>query len=200
MIAIEKTSNGIDFNIALTSGNVVMEISRMGSDICMKCRYKNYSPVSTISFAVQDDETVLYPIFERLYDNIVTGNVINGDMDDLRVRQLAGTQKEYSWFKDIVNDNGINITSDDFSSENADTLHIRKEAGKIVLEFTRVTDGNYPKMPFFTQINIRQEQSRSHDFAWPFRNTLFRELQNVQPVKYDGKILSNAPIKPNGQN
>ena len=198
MITVEKISNGRDYDIQLKYENKIFTISRMSDDVRLSCRYNTYTKLSSpsISFTVSEEDCELYAIFERLYQNIIDGNVI--DMDNTQMQRYAESIKSYSWYDEVVSSDGtITITCDDYRPEVADTLKIRKEPGKIVLEFTRINDNGYGlKSPFEIAILVRTQQSHAHELALPFYNTLFRRLQGIAATN-DTKQLINLPRKNN---
>lgn len=184
-MVIEKSINDLGmFDIAIKDSNKILSISLSGADHNLSCRYENFEKISEISFEILEEQEELYSIFAKLYNSIVSGNLLNGDLNNPQTIARIITEQSYSWFRDIVDNDGITIISDATPATCPNTLKIRREQGKIVLLFFQEDgkDKGYPKSPFSINIHIRQQGSKLYDFCIPFK-TLYNDLQNITATK-----------------
>ena len=184
-MVIEKQINDYgSFDITIKDSEKVLTIFLGGDDPNISCRYEQYKRISEISFDILESESEIYPIFEKLYDNIVSGNVLNGNSSNKTTIEMMESQRSHSWYKDIVSSDTITIISDAYPIKCPNVLKIKKTEGKIELEFTKEDGremGQY-KSPNNITINIRQSGSRIYDFCIPFK-TLYSDLQNITETK-----------------
>lgn len=192
-MVVEKHKNDYGmFDIVIKESNKVLTISLCGEDHNFSCRYDTLERISEISFEISEAEGELYPIFEKLYSSIVSGNLFNGSLNDPSTITRIETEQSYTWYRDIVGENGITVISDATPVTCPNTLQIRKEQGKIELLFLQEDgrDKGYPKNPYSINIHIRQSGSKLYDFCFPFK-TLYNDLQNITPKK-DVKELKRS--------
>ena len=191
---VEKHYNDYGlFDIIMKDSNKVLSVSLSGDDYNISCNYNSFEKISEISFDIFREEEELYPIFEKLYNNIISGNLLNGNLTDSNTLTYMKSQRNYSWYSDIVNDDGITIMSDATPVTCPNILKIKKELDRIKLLFTQ-EDGKKIgifKNPFSINIHVRQSGSKLYDFCIPFK-TLYKDLQNVTEKKgiNDEKKLS----------
>lgn len=184
-MVIEKHMNDFEmFDIAIKDSNKTLTISLSGADHNFSCRYDNLEKISEISFEILETEQELYPIFEKLYTSIVSGNLLNGSLSDPSTIEMIESEQSCSWYRDIVGDDGITVISDATPVTCPNTLKIRRESGKIELLFLQEDgrDKGCPKNPYSINIHIRQSGSKLYDFCIPFK-TLYNDLQNIIPTK-----------------
>ena len=182
---VEKRYNDYGlFDIIMKDSNKVLSVSLSGDDHNISCNYDSFEKISEISFDILNEEDELYPIFEKLYNNIVSGNILNGNLNDPDTLAYMEHQRNYSWYSDIVDNDGITIISDATPVTCPNILKIKKELDRIKLVFTQ-EDGKkkgVPKNPFSINIHVRQSGSKLYDFCIPFK-TLYKDLQNVTEKK-----------------
>ncbi len=180
-MVVEKYYNDYGlFDIIIKDTDKVLSVSLRGDDHDISCNYDSFEKISEISFDILKEEEELYPIFEKLYNNIVSGNLLNGDLNDSNTLAYMESQRNYSWYSDIVDNDGITIISDATPVTCPNILKIIKELDRIKLVFTQ-EDGKkigIPKNPFRINIHVRQSGSKLYDFCIPFKN-LYKDLQNV---------------------
>ncbi len=76
-MVIRKIPNDYNsFNIDLINDGKVLSIYRTGSDVNFSCKYGDYRRISQIMFSISSNQEELYGIFNKLYESIVTGNVL----------------------------------------------------------------------------------------------------------------------------
>ena len=196
-MVVEKSINDSGlYDLTISDSNKILSIFLSGADHTISCRYDNFEKISEISFEISEEEEELYPIFEKLYNCIVSGNLLNGDLNDPNTIAFAESQRSYSWFNDIVSNDGITVISDATPVTCPNTLKIRKEAGKIELVFMQEDGRNkgYPKNPYSINIHIRQQGSKLYDFCLPFK-TLYNDLQNITDTKDIKKLRKSESCK-----
>ena len=196
-MVIEKSINDSGlFDITIMNSNKILSICLSGADHNLSCQYESFEKISEISFEILEEQDELYSIFEKLYNSIVTGNLLNGDLNDPNTIANIESQKSYSWFKDIVGTDGITIISDATPITCPNTLKIRREPGKIELIFIQEDgrDKGYPKNPYSINIHVRQSGSKLYDFCLPFK-TLYNDLQNITDTKDIKKLRKSESCK-----
>ncbi len=176
---ITKTKNEYDtFNIKLEDENKVLSINQVGQDLNIACKYNDYRKLSDISFSISIENEELYFPFNKLYSNIVDGNILGEDISLDRVKQTSNLEKNTNLYQKIVQNEVITILSDTTPIDYPNILRIIKEEDKIILKFEKV-EAHFRKIPFYIPIDIRTSGSRLYDFSIPFK-TLFKELQNLK--------------------
>lgn len=185
---IRKISNDYNsYNIDLIQNGKVLSIYQVGEDISFSCRYEDYRKISNISFSISHNQEELYCKFNKLYVDIVNGNVLGEEPNIQRVQERMRVEKCMSWYQSLVRNGVITMHSDDYPINCPNVLKIMKTDDEITLAFDK-TDGKIPKMPYCISIGIRQSGSRIYDFCIPFK-TLFKQLQNVEEKKEPIKSL-----------
>ena len=135
---VEKRYNDYGlFDIIMKDSNKVLSVSLSGDDHNISCDYDSFEKISEISFDILNEEDELYPIFEKLYNNIVSGNILNGNLNDPDTLAYMEHQRNYSWYSDIVDNDGITIISDATPVTCPNILKIKKELDRIKLVFTQ---------------------------------------------------------------
>ena len=176
------------YDIDLIQDEKVLSIYQTGADITMSCKYKDYRKISSISFNISSGEGEVYTIFDKLYTDIINGNIL-GESEDLpRVQEKMCYEQNTSWYKELVCNGIITVLCDAYPVKCPNILKISKKDEKIILTFDKV-DGELPKAPYCITINIRQSGSKLYEFCIPF-NTLFKQLQTVNDKKDDIKSLT----------
>lgn len=192
-MTIEKYKNDYgSFDITIIDSNKVLSVFLGGADPNISCQYNDYKRIDEITFVIPNTEEDLFNIFNKLYKNIVSGNVLDYSPDSSEAQQLMKNETSYSWYQEVVRDGIITILSDAYPVNCPNILKISKEKNSITLSFMQINNPEVrlPKNPFCITINIRQEGSKIHDFCFPFK-TLFQELQSLTETK-DKKILKKA--------
>ena len=116
--------------------------------------------------------------------NKVLSVSLSGDLNNPDILASMTSQRNYSWYNDIVDSDGITVISDATPVTCPNILKIKKELGRIKLVFTQ-EDGKeigVPKNPYCIRIHVRQSGSKLYDFCIPFK-TLYKDLQNVTETK-----------------
>lgn len=165
-------------DIDLINDGKVLSIYQGGSDLNLSCRYEDYSDVSKITFDISKEQEELYSIFDKLYTDIIDGNILGEDMSVKTVQISSELEKCTSWYDSIVQDAVITIMCDAYPIDCPNILRIKKEQYKIILEFDKCIGKFSIKAPYCISINIRQSGSRIYEFCIPF-NTMFKQLQNI---------------------
>ncbi len=175
---IKKTLNDYNtFDIDLIKDNKILSIYQSGDDINFSCKFDNNSKISNIDFSISNEDNIYY-IFNKLYENIINGNVLDENINLNEVKKRIEFQKNMSYYNSLVKDNIITILSDAYPISSPNILKINKNDNEIILSFYKI--GNeYPKSPYYIPINIRQSGSRIYEFCIPFK-TVFDELQNIE--------------------
>lgn len=178
------------FDITLSDSDKVLSIFLGGDDVNISCRFVDYKKITEIKFNIPEEESEIYSIFEKLYTNIINGNVLGENEEDDLTKRKMEIQRNYSWYSEIVKNGLVTIISDAYPINCPDVLRISKRDGRIVLWFIQENSKEFrqPKNPYCININVRQSGSRLYDFCFPFR-TLFRDLQHVDDPKM--KTLKN---------
>ncbi len=195
---IEKYSNSYGmFDVSITAEGKILSVSLGGDDVNLSCRFVDFRKITDISFNILEEYGELYSLFERLYMNIVSGNVLGMDERNESVKRSMEQMRSYSWYKEIVNDGVVTIYCDAYPVECPNILRIRKCAGKIELSFEQRQNENnrLPKNPFCINVNVRQDGSKLHDFCYPFKD-LYRGLQSVSCEKEKKDVEKRFMIKP----
>lgn len=186
---IEKRKNEYgSSDITLKKDGKVLSMHLGGDDPRLTCKYESIEKINEITFDIDESDEV-YKAFETLYDNIVTGNVLNENPELESTRESMEFYKRYTWFPDIVSEGVITIPSDAHPINCPNHLKITKNEGKIILTFIQ-EDGvpkRVPKNKYEIIIGIRLSGSRIYEFSYCFK-TLFGNLQTVEPKK-EGKKL-----------
>ncbi len=185
---LKKYSNDYNsFDIDFIQDGKILSIYQTGADINFSCKYEDYRSLSSISFQISSDQEEVYPLFHKLYTNIITGNVMGEDPSLQRVQESMQSETSMSWYQSIIQDGVITIYCDAYPMDCPNVLKIMKQEDGIILTFDKV-EGDMLKMPYCIPINIRQSGSRIYDFSIPFK-TLFMELQAVEEKEEAPKSL-----------
>ena len=191
---IKKNRNDYDsYNIEIIDENKILVIQQSGDDNTLYVRYQDYSRVSEMDFVIPESENELYPLFENLYERIVSGNVMGWDVSHPATQERMATETSTMWYKDTVKDGVITIMCDAYPVSCPNILTIKKVEDAIVLGFQKVENEQREyKSKFSISINVRQSGSRIYDLAQPFK-LLFGELQliNIPDVK-EKKLGTNS--------
>ena len=186
---IQKNLNDYGtFDIDLIKDDKVLSIYQTGADINFSCRHKDYRKISNITFNITSNQEEIYTIFNKLYTNIINGNVIGEDENLQSVQEKMQLEKCTSWYQSFVKNGVITMLCDAYPIKYPNVLKITKKEDEIVLTFDKV-DGGVPKFPYYISINIRQSGSRIYEFCAPFK-TLFKQLQTVDDKKEVTKSLT----------
>ena len=178
---IKKHNNDYEtYDITIQKEDKTLRVYQLGMDPNLSCQYEGYVPISKIQFEICEEDETLYPIFNKLYENIISGNILGENPSDEKTQERMEENRNLQWYSDIVTDDVITVLCDAYPKSCPNILKIYKEVGKIILDFSKV-DGMEYKSKNCISINIRQSGSRLYDFCHPF-NTLFSELQNVPEV------------------
>ena len=187
---IKKRPNDYDtFDIDLINDEKVLSIYQGGSDPNLSCKYEDYRGISNISFDIPKEDEEVYSIFDKLYTDIVNGNVLGEDMNSQMVKERIELQKCMSWYSQIVQNGVVIVMCDAYPLSCPNILRIRKLNDRIRLEFDKSIGEGMFKAPYCISINIRQSGSRIYDFCIPF-NTMFKQLQNIVVTKDSVKALA----------
>ena len=187
---IKKNKNDYDsYNIEITDENKILVILQTGDDHTWYVRYQDYSRVSEMEFVIPENEEELYPLFESLYERIVSGNVMGWDINRADTQERMASETSTTWYKKTVQNGVITIMSDAYPISLPNILTIKKVDGAIVLGFKKIeNEERQYKSKFSISINVRQSGSKIYDLAFPFR-LLFEELQLIQVEDIKGKKL-----------
>lgn len=187
---INKNKNDYDsYNIEIIDEDKVLVIQQAGDDNTLYVRYKDFSRVSEMDFVIPDSEEELYPLFESLYERIVSGNVMGWDVNRADTQERMALETSTTWYKKTVQNGVITIMSDAYSISLPNILTIKKVDGAIVLGFKKIeNEERQYKSKFSISINVRQSGSKIYDLAFPFK-LLFEELQLIQVEDIKGKKL-----------
>lgn len=191
---IKKHANDYDsYNIEITDENKILVVQQSGDDNTLYVRYKDYSRVNEMEFVIPEIEGELFPLFDSLYERIVSGNVMGGDVNHPATQERMATETSTMWYKNTVKDGVITIMCDAYPVSCPNILTIKKIDGAIVLGFQKIENEQKEyKSKFSISINIRQSGSKIYDLAQPFK-LLFEELQltNAPDIK-EKKLGTNA--------
>ena len=191
---IKKRPNDYDtFDIDLINNEKVLSIYQGGSDPNLSCKYEDYRNISYISFDIPKEDEELYYIFDKLYTDIVNGNVLGEDMNREKVKERIEFQKRMSWYNQIVQNGVVTVMCDAYSLSCPNILKVKKLDDRIRLEFDKSIEKGVFKPPYCISINIRQSGSRIYDFCIPF-NTMFKQLQNIVVNKDIAKSLTKKKL------
>ncbi len=158
---VKKTINEYNsFDSDLISDNKILSIYQTGDDINLSCKFNDYSKISTIDFCISKDQEILYYIFNKLYENIVSGNILDENICSNKVQERINIQKNMSYYKSIVKNDVITILSDEYPIYCPNILKINKTKENIILSFNK-EDGKVPKIPYLISINIRMSGSNN---------------------------------------
>lgn len=182
MIIRKKANDYNTFDIDLVNDGKVLSIYQGGADPNISCRFEDYRRISNITFDIPRDEEELYSIFEKLYIDIINGNVLGEDTSIPSVQESMKLQKSMSWYPTINQNGVITVMCDAYPLKCPNTLRITKLESGITLEFDKSQDMYTIKAPYSVSINIRQSGSRIYEFCIPF-NTMFKQLQGLEEKK-----------------
>lgn len=185
---IRKIPNDYNsFDIDLIKDGKVLSIYRKGADVSFSCKYEDYHKISQIMFSIPFAQEELYGMFNKLYESIVTGNVLGEDISIPRVQERMELEKCMSWYSSLVQNGVVTMLCDAYPVKCPNVLKIIRTDNEITLAFDKY-EGEIPKAPYCISVDIRQSGSRIYDFCIPF-NTLFKQLQNVEESREIGKSL-----------
>lgn len=182
MLIIKKINDYDTFDIDLVNNGKILSIYQGGSDPNLSCRFEDCRSISNITFDIPKEQEELYSIFDKLYTDIINGNVLGEDMNIQSVQERMKLQKSMTWYQ-MINQNGvITVMCDAYPLKCPNTLRITRLEDRIVLDFDKSQDSYVPKPPYSISINIRQAGSRIYEFCIPF-NTMFKQLQVLEEQK-----------------
>lgn len=193
MLIRKKANDYNTFDIDLVNDGKILSIYQSGSDPNLSCRFEDYRSISNITFDIPWEQEELYSIFERLYIDIINGNVLGEDASIQSVQESMKLQKSMTWYRTINQNGVITIMCDAYPLKCPNTLRITRLETGIVLEFDKSQDPYVPKPPYSISINIRQSGSRIYEFCIPF-NTMFKQLQGLEEQKDIVKSLVNKQL------
>ena len=184
ILKMKNDYNG--YNIRLISDGKILDICQTGSDVEMLCRYENFDIISNISFDICSKNEELYKIFNKLYENIITGNVYGQRQEDSEALERNEYYKLSSWYQNNVKDGIITVYSDVYPINCPNIVRLKKYEKKIELDFEQVDGRDYGqvKVPYVITIDIRQSGSRLYEFAYPCRIL----LSDLQAIDEFGKV------------
>lgn len=94
---LEKVKNSYGtYDIRFIQDGKILDISQVGADILLSCRYENFSQISAIQFDITSDDQELFQKFNRLYENIIEGNVCGWKKNDPSAIEYMKTMKNSS--------------------------------------------------------------------------------------------------------
>ncbi len=179
---VKKFSNDYNsFDIDLVEDEKVLSIYQTGDDVNLSCKYEDYRKISNISFSISTNQGEVYFIFDKLYKDIINGNVLGEDESLKSVKERMQSERSTSWYQSLVQNGIITVLCDAYPIKCPNVLKIIKKEDEIILTFDKF-DGEFPKAPYCISINIRQSGSRIYDFCAPFK-TLFKQLQTLEDKK-----------------
>ena len=182
MIIRKKPNDYNTFDIDLVNDGKILSIYQGGSDPNLSCRFEDYRSISNITFDIPREQEELYSIFEKLYTDIINGNVLGEDTSIQSVQERMKRQRSMTWYQ-TINQNGVmTVMCDAYPLKCPNTLRITRLEDKILLEFDKSQDLYIPKPLYNISINIRQSGSRIYEFCIPF-NTMFKQFQGLEEEK-----------------
>lgn len=98
MIILKKTNDYNTFDIDLVNDGKILSIYQRGDDPNLSCRFEDYRDISNITFVIPREQEELYSIFEKLYIDIINGNVLGEDTSFQRVQESMKIQKSTTWY------------------------------------------------------------------------------------------------------
>lgn len=177
---IKKRTNAYNtFDIDLINDGKILSIYQSGSDPNLSCRFEDYRSISNITFDIPREQEELYSIFEKLYTDIINGNVLGEDTSIQSVQESMELQKSMTWYQTINQNGVITVMCDAYPLKCPNTLRITRLETGIILEFDKSQDLYVPKPQYNISINIRQSGSRIYEFCIPFY-TMFKQLQGLE--------------------
>ena len=131
---IKKTLNDYNtFDIDLIKDNKILSIYQSGDDINFSCKFDNNSKISNIDFSISNEDNIYY-IFNKLYENIINGNVLDENINLNEVKKRIEFQKNMSYYNSLVKDNIITILSDAYPISSPNILKINKNDNEINIQ------------------------------------------------------------------
>lgn len=172
------------YDIRMVQDQKILDIYQTGSDIGISCRMENFEKISKIQFEISD-ECELFQVFQKLYENIIHGNIFSEPLEDFVLLKKGEYYKCSSWYQNNVCNGVITVFSDAYPMDCPNIVRIKKENKKIVLELEQVEGKNYGQLKnsFMIKIDIRQSGSRLYEFAYLFRTLLSDLCLFVEPDK-----------------
>lgn len=191
MLIRKKANDYNTFDIDLINDGKILSIYQGGSDPNLSCRFEDYRSISNITFDIPREQEELYSIFEKLYIDIINGNVLGEDTSIQSVQESMKLQKSMTWYQTINQNGVITVMCDAYPLKCPNALRITRLETGIILEFDKSQDLYVPKPSYSISINIRQSGSRIYEFCIPF-NTMFKQLQGLEESK---DIVKSLTIK-----
>lgn len=193
MLIRKKTNDYNTFDIDLVNDGKILSIYQGGSDPNLSCRFEDYRGISNITFDIPREQEEIYSIFEKLYIDIISGNVLGEDTNIQSAQERMKLQKSMTWYRTINQNGVITVMCDAYPLKCPNTLRITRLATGIILEFDKSQDLYVPKPSYSISINIRQSGSRIYEFCIPF-NTMFKQLQGLEEQKDIVKNLTKKQL------
>ena len=158
------------------------------------------------SFAIPSTETELYKIFEKLYDDLIDGNIYYPEQlpsyclaldpkaqekENKRCEKSNKEIKESKRYKALVNNRLITFYSDEEYKDNAEIVRISKREDCILLEFIRQTkkdEQNQTRLPGWYFIRIRLNGCT----YTPCEAVFWRHFDELQKYEHTTKLTETG--------
>ena len=200
-VKIKRVSNSFNtYDYCLFDGNNAIDIIYGGNlDLYMSLRTKElipYGEETNIEFNISKDNYQLYSLFDRLYNDVIEGEIFTDKDTDYKYNF-----KDKYFYKLLVNDDKtITWRSDDEPYDTADSVTIKKDEDSYKLIFTRVSsiEEDYFKNGYSISVRFRNSGSRYEPFNVNFMR-MYQGIQSIDPdyhqveveeVLYHQKVLS----------
>ena len=169
--------------IELRDQDKILRIFYAGNlDLYMNLQTRDLLPEeedAEISFDINKSEKRVYPIIEKLYEDVIQGKIF----DDISKRDMERNKESY-YYKDLVDEeSNIHWISDDGPRDIEDELVIQKTNDNIKLTFKRKKEAYEERLRsgYVISIRISTSGSRYQYFFVPF----MKMYQNLQEIEFD---------------
>jgi hypothetical protein len=209
MITVEKVGNTVFPDIKISDGVNSFMIARNNlPDMCWYPEINYFTSTDDITFTIKEEDGIIHALFDKLYQDIIDGNVFPLTKADMENKSLVEIEKleqakakERAKFRreaqerDLIDNGVINWHSEDYDQyEFASILTLKKVDKQITITFSKNKENNdeyfIKNHPTY---NVRITESGGR--YWPFFVIFANFYHQLQLQELKGLSLTNDLIK-----
>ncbi len=207
MIKVEKIGNGISPDIRISDETKSFMIARNNlPDLCWYPEINHFKNDSDITFTIREDDGNIFTLFNKLYQDVIEGNIFPLKEEDIRNKSPEAIKKlklekkkeraqyqEDAKISGLVTNGVISWHSEDYDPYNlASVLTISKINGEIVITFKK-NKNNFENPFSMSTYNVRITESGSMYYLFFVIFVNFR--RQLQALEWDEPTITSEVKK-----
>lgn len=207
MIKVEKIGNGISPDIRISDETKSFMIARNSlPDLCWYPEINYFKNDLDITFTIREDDGNIFTLFNKLYQDVIEGNIFPLKEEDIRnkspeaIKKLKlEKKKERAQYQEdakrsgLVTNGVISWHSEDYDPYNlASVLTISKINGEIVITFKK-NKNNFENLFNMSTYNVRITESGSMYYLFFVIFVNFR--RQLQALEWDEPTITSEVKK-----